>query len=468
METVKTPTSPDEHLAIVASWPSDAIQFCADVKLELRDWQAPVLRRIQGKRRVVLRVPRGGGKTALLARKALHALATGARVVIVAPIRSQLDLLHREIESALRSSRLQALYPEWRLFVDTLETGVPTIALSFLSAETGASLVEGIHGSPVTLIVDEAKSVPDDVRISLEPMLIGPDARFIAASTAGNGVGWFDRAFSSEWGLWDEHISIPVEECPGLIEKAEEMRKMLGKTHPAFRSMYLNEPGIMTAAEPFFDASRVEQAIALPLDPPANAPVVWSVDVARYGSDASVVARRKGGAIRALVSWQKADTMSTVGRIFEMLRAADEKPTSIIIDAAGVGGGVSDRLRELLEERGVLARYPISIVDFVGGQRAPYDEEFFGNWKTWCAHIFAGMLERGQISLPSGDSGLVQDLCSYERVTTSSGKSRIKDPARSPDRGDAVLMLFAKGITFGPSIVSLSRDPAIKMLLGLD
>jgi len=62
----------------------------------------------------------------------------------------------------------------------------------------------------------------------------------------------------------------------------------------------------------------------------------------------------------------------------------------------------------------------------------------------------------------------VQGLCSNELVTASSGKTRIEDPKRSPDRGDAALMVFAKGDVSGPSDLGLTRNPAIARLLGYD
>jgi len=379
----------------------------------------------------------------------------GSRVVVVCPVHGQLDHYRREMEAIWRRSRLPALFPSWSLFKDSLETDQPSVALTLHSAETGGPLLEGVHGAAVVLIVDEAKSVGDDVRVSLEPMLIGEDARFIAASTAGRGLNWFDRAFSNQRDQWDALISIGVEQCPRLAEKQRQMARLLGEHDPLYRAFYLNEPGGGLDGEPWFSLDKLTSAIARPIEVSDNVPTIWAVDPARFGRDSTVVARRRGGQIAPLVAWKKFDLMQSCGRIIEMLREAEHKPSAIVCDATGVGGGLADRLREELEFR-QLSRF-VRVRDFISGARASKQEEFFANEKSYRAHLFGSMLARGECSIPD-DPALVAELASYERTVTSNGKAKIKDPSnRSPDRADAVLMTLGDEMA-APSIATCRPD----------
>jgi hypothetical protein len=93
-------------------------------------------------------------------------------------------------------------------------------------------------------------------------------------------------------------------------------------------------------------------------------PLVVGVDVARFGSDHTVLAVREGNRIRVVRSYQGRDLMQTSGAVTELARhlyeVSGRKPV-IVIDDVGLGGGVTDRLRELGE---------FSIRDFNGGRKA--------------------------------------------------------------------------------------------------
>lgn len=71
------------------------------------------------------------------------------------------------------------------------------------------------------------------------------------------------------------------------------------------------------------------------------------VDVARYGSDRTVLALADGAALRELHSATGLSTMETAGRIIALARARGVRPERVAVDDTGVGGGVTDRLREL-------------------------------------------------------------------------------------------------------------------------
>ena len=68
-------------------------------------------------------------------------------------------------------------------------------------------------------------------------------------------------------------------------------------------------------------------------------------DVARFGDDRTELYKRKGLVTIDHKEFVKQDTMKTAYECWDM--AGRDPSVPIVIDDTGVGGGVSDRLREL-------------------------------------------------------------------------------------------------------------------------
>ena len=75
-------------------------------------------------------------------------------------------------------------------------------------------------------------------------------------------------------------------------------------------------------------------------------PIIWGLDVARFGSAKSVLCKRQGRKILALTSWKNLDLMRLAGAIVAEYESLHPRlqPQRICIDSIGVGGGVCDRL----------------------------------------------------------------------------------------------------------------------------
>jgi hypothetical protein len=146
--------------------------------------------------------------------------------------------------------------------------------------------------------------------------------------------------------------------------------------------------------------------------------------------------------------------MRTVGEITKAARAlAAESNTpkafmQIVVDDVGVGGGVTDRLRELGE---------FQIVAFNGGNEAITSD--YPNRRSELWFTFAGELPR--IDLDTDDQ-VAADLVAPKYVLDSQSRRVVEKKAdtkkrlgRSPDRADAVLLTFA-----APSPVTAARPGA--------
>jgi hypothetical protein len=184
----------------------------------------------------------------------------------------------------------------------------------------------------------------------------------------------------------------------------------------------------------------IESAQNREVEVTADEPIIWGLDVARFGSASSVLCKRQGRQILAMQTWRGLDLMQLTGAVvaeFESCQPRQE-PITICVDSIGVGGGVCDRLRELgLPAIGVnTSESPALRVTYLN-LRA----ELWFKLKAW--------LEARDVSLPKDDH-LLAELVAVKYKFTSSGKLQIesKDEMRkrglsSPDRADAVCLTFA-------------------------
>ena len=77
---------------------------------------------------------------------------------------------------------------------------------------------------------------------------------------------------------------------------------------------------------------------------PEGEPTILGCDIARQGSDETVIMLRRGPVARLFKATKQEDTMKTTGRIISAL--AKTGATEARIDAVGIGAGVFDRLQE--------------------------------------------------------------------------------------------------------------------------
>jgi hypothetical protein len=457
---------------LLVRWRDDPLAFCEDVfppEQQPTGFQREVLRLLAEKRSLATLAPRGSGKSHATGLGALwfHVTRPNTQTLIVSPQYSQTAGLWREIQALWVVSKLPRLFPKWQMLAEELRTELPTWIMRAVSAETGPARLTGAHGPEGVLLVgDEAREIEDRVWQALQPMLIGPESRRLAVSSAGLTSGFFYRALTSDRAFWDARLVVPVEDVPRIREAAEQARREWGEHDPTYRADYLNEFIPSGLGQPFFDAAAVERAIGKELaETEENEPLVsFGVDVSRFGRDLTVVAVNHGGVIKPLIVWRGLDTMTTCGKLMDLISTSNPHPHFVCVDGVGVGAGLVDRLREVLSYRAI-DRF-VNVVDVIAGAKPPRDTEHYANHKTFLASRLAGALERGAVSLPSRSPELISDLLSYQAAFASTGKQRIVDRAdRSPDRGDAVLMSFAPEGA-GPSALGLSRNKPLMQLLG--
>jgi len=168
---------------------------------------------------------------------------------------------------------------------------------------------------------------------------------------------------------------------------------------------------------------------------PADA-LVMGVDVARFGSDESVIYFRQGrdAESQGIHRYRGIDTMALAGEIARLNQ--EKNPDTIFIDGGGVGGGVVDRCRQLAME----------VVEVNFGAKAT--QHGYANMR---AQMWGNLKDaiRDGIRLPD-DEDLRQDLTGVEYgynirndIQLETKKDMKKRGLNSPDLADALALTYA-------------------------
>ena len=157
-------------------------------------------------------------------------------------------------------------------------------------------------------------------------------------------------------------------------------------------------------------------------------------DIARFGDDEIVIQYGEGNALLEQDIAYKQSLMETVGRL--IVKCKSKGAHLILIDDIGVGGGVTDALKE----QGAPV-VPINV-----GNKS--DDERFYNLKTEMWWYAREQFEQGKVSIIN-DPKLIRQLGSVNYFYKSNGKIMVepKDETKkrlgqSPDRADAFVMLL--------------------------
>ena len=167
----------------------------------------------------------------------------------------------------------------------------------------------------------------------------------------------------------------------------------------------------------------------------SDAPTILAVDVARFGTDQSVLLLASPDAVLHIEAHQGLDTMQLAGRVVDAHRRWSSE--RIVVDEIGVGAGVVDRLKELdLPVAGINVGRPARQRKLFANLRAE------GYWRLY--ELFG----QSELSIPN-DAELAGQLSSLRYSYNSRGQLLIesKDDARSrglpsPDKADAMMLAF--------------------------
>lgn len=398
------------------------------------------------------------------------------RVLTTAPTDRQVKgVLWKEINIRWKAARVDLA---GRCLTQELHVSDDRFALGFTtskSEKTGGSRFQGWHARNILVIIDEASGVEPDIYAEISGVLSNDNAHLLEIGNPTNPLGEFAASFKdpnvhkikisafdtpnfTEFGITQEDIEADTWQdkitgqlpYPELITPewvAERYRKW-GKDSPLYQSRVLAE--FPTAGEDtLIPLYMVEAAMHRTIKPDPR-PHLISVDVARYGSNMTVIMHRKGSVHRTLKRIAKGDTMETAGVV---QRALEETGADYaVVDVVGVGAGVVDRLRE----------QGCRVVAANGGEAARDTTRFVNARAEWYWTLREDF-ENGIVDLDTKDEELLEQLPDIKWKVDSRGRIQIeskddmaKRGVHSPDDADALAMTRCLGT--GVPVIEARED----------
>jgi len=429
----------------VAAYGNDPVLFVEEMLgAQPFDYQAEFLRALLDERKMSVKSGHGTGKstTASWAMLWFMLLRYPCKVVVTAPTSSQLfDAMFAELKRWINElpKELQQLL---NVKSDRVEL-VSAPAEAFISCRTARAetpeALAGVHSDHVLLIVDEASGVPEQVYEAAAGSMSGHNATTLMLSNPTRSSGTFFESHNRMAHSWWTRTWSCKDSPLVSHEFVDEMELRYGPESNAYRVRVLGEFPLSddNTIIPYHLVEAAQNRDVVVSD---EAMIVWGLDVARFGSDATALCKRQGPIVTELRSWRGLDLMQTTGRIvaeYEAL-APSKRPAEILVDSIGVGSGVVDRLQELgLPVRGVNVAESPSMGDTYMNLRS----ELWFKCKAW--------LEDRSCKLPKDDQ-LIAELTAIRYSFTSSGKMKAesKDEMRkrglgSPDLADALCLTMA-------------------------
>lgn len=425
--------------------------------------------------RLAIPAANGVGKTFLAADLAVSFIQdmTHAEVIITAPTNRQVaELLWPHITNRLLEVGLSDL--TWHIPVKpTWAGGDGDHLIGF--ATNSAQRMQGFHAEHLLIIIDETSGMREEITQALEGIAVAPKNYIVAIGNPNTPDGPFFQMTRTP--SWKTH-TISALTHPNIIERREvipgatswdallnRLKDWCKKTeHPTPDSFALTMPGdeAETNFEPN-DAFRIrylgrfphsaewalynQTDIAAAQDSTQNAatPTTAALDVAREGGDRTIYAIRTGDTVTRMATIPADDLMTQAQEI--AARLIEDNPRSITIDAAGLGIGVIDRLRQITE---------IPVIAFLGAAEptSPAAQKKYLNRRAMAYGNLAIALKARRISIPK-DQELADELSAIKYNHTADGRMQIEDKTRcktklgrSPDAADTISLLWDRGTDF--------------------
>lgn len=423
---------------------------------KLDPWQIEVCRDFaRGERRISIAACHGPGKTFVASILVVNHLLCRfpQKTVATAPSKNQLEnALVAEVITRFRS-----LPP---VLQDLFEVKKNRIELkmapeeSFFTASTARAespeALQGVHSEHVFLLADEASGVPEQIFQSAQGSMSGHNATTLLLSNPTRGSGYFFDTFHRAKEQWKCYRISAFDSSRVSDKYVQGIANAYGEDSNVYRIRVL---GLFPKADDdtVIPLYLVESARNRDIVPRKGTERVWGLDVARFGDDTTALVIRDSMRVLPEIStWKHADLMQTSGRVKALWDETpyEERPTWILVDSIGLGGGVVDRLRELaLPVRGVNVSEAASVSEKYINLRA----ELWFKAREWLSSL--------DHTLPTCEGGCARDcvhnllqseLTAPRFEYTSSGKIKVESKAemkarglKSPDVADAFVLTFA-------------------------
>ena len=438
--------------------------------------QKDIARSVVSHRRTAVKSCHDVGKTALAARIGAWWLSVhkpgDAFLVTSAPTFAQVKaLLWREINRVHGQGRLpgRVNQTEW-LF------GNEIVGFGRSPPDTDPTAFQGIHARYVLVVLDEACGIAKTLWDAADTLIANDDSRILVIGNPDDpatefhevckpGSGWNVIRIAASMSPNFTGEAVPDWLSPLLVGKTwvEEKRRRWGEKSPLYISKVdgefpeQSEDGLLS----FKDLrAAVERSL------PAEGDNELGVDVARFGGDATIIYHRMGPVARKVGELRQRDLMQTVALVLRCV--AKTGATRVKIDDAGMGGGVTDRLKELRME----GAFDAQLVPVNVGEKATTTEDAtkFMNLRAQLNWGLRELFHAGLIDIADDDDLLAQassiryKFTSANRILIESKEDMKKRGLPSPDHWDALVLCFANYSSFDTSYRWVGAEDEIEKL----
>lgn len=448
---------------------TDAVLFYADHPVEFVEdiigaqpdsEQANILRSLAANPMTAVRSGHGIGKSAVQAWAIIWFICTRPypKIPCTAPTQHQLyDILWAEVSKWLRSNpalQREITWTQERVYMN----GAKEEWFAVARTSNTPDALQGFHSDSLLFIIDEASGVDDKVFEPVLGALSTEGARLLMCGNPTQLSGFFYDAFHKNRA---EYSTIHVDDrnSPRVSkEYIDRIRTMYGEDSDVFR---VRVAGDFPKQEKdvFIPLSMVEKSISTDWHEPQNPLSVHiGCDVARFGDDKTVIGYKVDEKVFFHQKIQGQDTVRTAHEIALLGCALVDKyhletAIPVKIDDGGVGGGVTDNLRQI--KRSDPDRFWwLSIVPVKFGQIIRH--RYYHDTTTYMMAIVKKLLQTidddgkekpVELILPD-DADLAAQLSTRKYGVTEKSKVKIESKkdvkARgqpSPDEADCVLLL---------------------------
>ena len=438
----------NEILKRLEIWYDDPVKFVKEaLGVVPEPWQARTMNQIQKNDRIAVKSGHGVGKSALLAWVILWWLLTRfpSKVACTAPTSHQLDdVLWGEIAKWYRmlpdGLRVLLTVTSDKVFLNAAPQ--ESYAVARTARKEKPEAFQGFHSSNMLFIVDEASGVDPIIFEVGEGAMSTAGAKTLLTGNPTRTSGYFYDVFNKMKKWWVTSTVSCSESSQSTDIYVQQMADKWGTESNVYAVRVLGEFP-KDDDDAVIPRALLHSAVDRDIIIHPSEPVIWGLDVARFGSDKTALCIRKGRSMpNPIETWQGKDTMQVAGIIKgkydKVLRFDTERPTAIMVHSIGIGAGVVDSLREMgLPVRGVNVAESASVDTLYARLR---DELWFrakdyfeGKDVTMCA-----------------DDDLIEELASVKFAYTSLGKLKAesKDEMKkrglpSPDLADAFCLTLA-------------------------
>lgn len=489
----------DQRLALQKFQLDPALFFETVLGVEtLEGYQRRILAAIAMHDRTAISACHDVGKSWTLARVVLWFVSCFpyCKVITTAPTYNQVkNILWSEIRSAYSRSKFplggKMNLTEWQVTPegDWFAIGfTPRNELSGDAGQGSQSSFQGFHAPYILVIFDEATGIPHPIWTMTEGMLTSGHVKFVAIGNPTSRNSEFYKCFSSpDW----HKINLSCFDSPNLIangitnidalnQEIDIVRSLndseaqarlksykvvkpyllalkwvvsmglprkWGVTHPLFVSKVLGT--FPTDSDgTLIPLGAVEEAQRRTYFPTPSDRKTLGVDVARFGSDDTVLTGLHGKKWLMNKHLVKKDTPQVVGEVIAVAREIGPFDV-IVIDETGIGGGVVDMLNEAKREDRIARTTEIRGVQFGAACEEEDLKEKYVNLKARMFGLLRDDLKASDgLCLPLSEDCYLDELPTILYFFDSRGRMVIESKddykkrtgRKSPDDSDSLAL----------------------------